>query len=161
MSIEKFLTIMDWAGESESKYFDIYYQDPTEGGSGYSRFFYPEYYLSMVSRLYNFGGRAVVPHNSTFVISYEEKSQTVGSDIKEITSIQSFETYEEAQEFMESHTDSNYSIGGFDPFTSPVPLNELEDYQLVHQSDPEVFTDKETGKKDKPIPYVKIFEYIQ
>lgn len=156
MSTGKFYAITAWAGESESQYYDIYYLDPTEGGSGIINFFYPEYYLSMSCRLYNFGGQAVVPHNSTFVISYEEKSQTLGSDIKEITSIQSFETFEEAQEFMESHTDSNYRIGGFDPFTSPVPLEELENYTLIHQSDPEILT----NKKEEPLPYVKIFEYI-
>jgi hypothetical protein len=80
----------------------------------------------------------------------------LGADYKEITSIQLFTTYEEAQYFMESQTELNYRIVGMDFFTSPVPLDELEDYRLVHQSDPEVFY----KKKVEPLPYVKIFEYI-
>jgi len=157
MSTGQFQNIVTWAGESELQYFDTYYyyQDPTEGGSGYILFFYPEYYLSMSSRLYNFGGQAVVPHNSTFVISYEKNGQ-IETNYKEVTSIQNFATYEEAQEFVESQTELNYRIVGMDPFTSPVPLEELEHYKLVHQSDPEILT----NKKEEPIPYVKIFEYL-
>ncbi|GAG45492.1 unnamed protein product [marine sediment metagenome] len=45
---------------------------------------------------------------------------------------------------------------GEDPFISPVSLEELEHYKLVHPSDPEILT----RKKVEPIPYVKIFEYL-
>ena len=141
-----------WAGESESHFLEAYI--PADG-IGLRILYYPEYYRSMCSRLYNFGGKEVVPHNSTIVISYEETT-FLGTPQKKISSTQSFATYEEAQEFLESQTDPNYRIVGMDPFTSPVPLEELEHYQLVHQSDPEVLI----KKKVEPIPYVKIFEYL-
>jgi len=146
----------DWAGESDLQLLGDYYQRTAEEVLVLKVFYYPEYYRSTCSRLYNFGGEAVVPHNSTLVISYEEKSTLLIGDYKEISSIKRFATYEEAQEYLESQTAPNYRIVGEDPFISPVPLEKLEQYQLVHQSDPEVLT----KKKVEPLPYVKIFEYI-
>jgi len=156
MATEKFYGMPIWAGESESQFMEQYREETAEGGLELTTLYYPEYYQSMNSRLYNFNGEAVVPHNSTLVISYEEQRTFLLGDYKEITSKESFATYEEAQEYLESQTAPNYRIVGEDPFTSPVPLEELEHYQLVHQSDPEVLT----KKKVEPISYVKIFEYI-
>jgi len=156
MATVKFESISLWGGISEVTYWDLYYDDPANGGQGFLTLYYPEYYQSMCVRLYNFGGEAVVPLDSTFVVSYEERSQLLREGYKEITSIQSFATYDKAQEFLESQTNPNYRIVGRDPFTSPVPLDELEHYQLVHQSDPEVHI----KKKGEPFPRVKIFEYI-
>jgi len=141
-----------WSGESTDRYIETYYR---EEGQGFITLYYPEYYRLMVSRLYNLDGRTVIPSNSTFVISYEENGQFL-TNYKEVTSIQNFATYEEAQEFVESQTELNYRIVGIDPFTSPVPLEELEHYKLIHQSEPEVLT----KKKEEPMPYVKIFEYL-
>jgi len=152
MATTIFASIGIWARESESHFLEAYM--PAEG-VGLKILYYPEYYRSMCSRLYNFGGKAIVPHNSTIVISYEETT-FLGTPYKQITSTQSFATYEEAQEYLESQTDPNYRIVGMDPFTSPVPLEELEHYELVHRSDPEMAT----KKKEEPIPYVKIFEYL-
>jgi len=156
MATGKFYSLAQWAGESESQFIEEYQQELADGVVRIRWLFYPEYYQSMNSRLYNFNGEAVIPHNSTLVISYEEKSAPLQGSYKEISSIQTFATYEEAQEYLESQTAPNYRIVGMDPFTSPVPLEELEHYQLVHQSDPEILT----KKKVEPLSYVKIFEYI-
>ncbi|MCK4362215.1 MAG: hypothetical protein KAW13_02930 [Dehalococcoidia bacterium] len=156
MATGKFPAIPIWAGESQWLFFETYRQRTAEGELERIMLYYPEYYRSMCSRLYNFEGEAVVPHNSTLVISYEEKSTFLIGKYKEITSTESFATYEEALEYLESQTAPNYRIVGEDPFISPVPLEELEHYQLVHQSDPEILT----RKKVEPISYVKIFEYL-
>lgn len=156
MATVKFENISLWGGVSEVTYWDLYYEDPANGGQGFITLYYPEYYQSMSIRLYTFGGKAVVPLDSTFVVSYEERSQLLREDYKEITSIRSFATYDEAQEFLESQINPNYRIVGMDPFTSAVPLDELEHYRLVHQSDPEIHI----KKKGEPLPWVKIFEYI-
>ena len=144
-----------WAGESESQFTEIYYQKTVSGLLWPIRYFYPEYYQSMCSRLYSFDGEAVVPHNSTLVISYKDTT-VLGKHHKEITSSQSFATYEEAQEYLESHPVPNYRIVGDSPFVSPVPLEELDHYKLVHQSEPEVIEEYE-----HLFSYVKIFEYLQ
>ena len=145
-----------WAGQSDLELAEWYIVITADEKRELKLFYYPEYYQSMNSRLYNFYGEAVVPHNSTLVISYEEKSTAMGSQYKEISGIQRFATYEEAQEYIEAQAAPNYRIVGEDPFNSPVPLEKLRHYQLVHQSDPEILIRKKVG----PIPEVKIFEYL-
>ncbi len=105
----------------------------------------------MCVRLYNFGGHAVIPDGSTWVISYTEHED--GS--KEITSDQRFATYEEAVDYLKSQNTPNYRIVGRDPFASPVPLEELDRYQLVYQSPSTVL---QSG--DERVSYVEIFEYV-
>jgi len=105
----------------------------------------------MSSRLYNFDGKQVVPQNSTWVISYAERK-----GYKEILTTQLFPTYGEAKAYLESQTSPNYRIVGNDPCISPVPLEKLEHYQLIYQSDT-------WGAKlgDEIISYwVEIFEYL-
>jgi len=150
----KFWAMAIWAEKSQSQFFEEYRQETAKGDMWYRTLYYPEYYRSMCSRLYNFGGEAVVPDNSTTVISYKEIT-VLGTTYKQISSTKSFATYEEAQEYVESQTAPNYRIVGVDPFTSPVPLEELDHYRLVHRSDPEV-----VEEEDEPISYVKIFEYL-
>jgi len=58
-----------------------------------------------------------------------------GDQYKEISSTQSFATYEEAEAYLESQNSPNCIIVGTDPFISPVPLEELEHYKLTYQSD--------------------------
>ena len=110
----------------------------------------------MCARLYNFGGEAVVPHNSVLVISFKESS-FLGKQYKEITSSQYFDTYEEAKEYVGNHSAENYRIVGDSAFISPVPIEELEHYKLVHESDPEIFVGIDRGL----ISFVRIFEYAR
>ena len=117
--------------------------------------FYPEYYRSMSARLYNFDGKAVTP-DSSVVISYRERLDSKGEVIKEITSIESFPSYEAAEAFISSQESTNYRIVGTNPFISPVPLEALEHYRLIHSSDG-VVTHPEVGM----LPEIKIFEYIK
>ena len=153
MDTARFGAMAIWAGKSESQFGEEYYVETEAGGIKFVTLLYPDYYRSMCSRLYNFGGEVVVPQNSTVVISYREKI-VFGERFKEITSSQTFATYTEAKEYLENQTAPNYRMVGLDPFTSPVPLEELEHYKLVHQSEPQV-----VNGKGEPISLVKIFEY--
>jgi outer membrane protein assembly factor BamB len=105
---------------------EVYYIPAAEqGGQGqWGTLLYPAYYNSTVVRLYNFNGKAVIPTQS-IVISYEEKVTTGGEKYKEITTAQSFSSYEDAQAYVASHTSGNYRIVGTSPFSSPVPLERL------------------------------------
>ncbi len=115
--------------------------------------FYPAYYRSMVARLYNFDGKAVVPAQS-IVISYEEKVGGEGGKYKEITSSKAFPTYEGAQAYVSSQESDNYRIVGPSPFDSPLPLEEMSSYELVYESAARV------NIADKTMPSIKIFEYL-
>ena len=112
-------------------------------------FFYPEYYHSLATRLYNFDGKEVTPQDTT-VISYQEKASRDGKPYKEIISLGSFPNYEAATVYVSSQKSGNYRIVGGDPFVSPVPLEALTNYKLIYSSD----------DKLGPVPTVKIFEYV-
>lgn len=62
---------------------------------------------------------------------------------------QVFPTYEDAQAYVASQTSGNYRIVGWDPFSSPVPLEELKSYKLVYPLGANTSTTA-----------VKIFEYL-
>jgi hypothetical protein len=65
-----------------------------------------------------------------------------------------FSSYEEAETYVSSQTSGNYAIGSLDPFSSPVPLEELSSYELIYQSD------ATTTVAGLTLPSVKIFEYL-
>ena len=118
------------------------------------QYIYPEYYRSLSVRLYNFDGEAVTPE-STLVISYQERVSDDGEIFKEITSEKEFDSYEEAKAYLLSQESANYRIVSDNPFVSPVPLEALKHYKLIHSSDSGV-VDPDAGM----VPEVKIFEYI-
>jgi len=151
MALAKFGALAMGAGRDPNQFREVYYQRDQGGELQPLLVFYPEYYQSMCVRLYNFGGQAVIPDDSTWVISYTEHED--GS--KEITSAQLFATYEEAVDYLESQRSPNYRIVGVDPFASPVPLEELDRYQLVYQSPSTVLQSGE-----ERVSYVEIFEYV-
>ena len=113
----------------------------------------------MIARLYNFEGKEVVPSDSTFVISYITKITGSGFEYKQITEHRRFNTYEEAQSFLEQHSSANYRIVGYDAFVSPVPLERLEGYSLVYKSPTTVVEIEESGGFKRTISDVEIFEY--
>jgi asparagine N-glycosylation enzyme membrane subunit Stt3 len=151
MSVAKFYAMVQWAeeqtGKSVDEFYEVYYQQTEEGIRG-GVLYYPAYYNSTVARLYNFDGKAV---NTTqpIVISYEEMVTSDGQKYKEITSVQPFSSYEDAQAYVAAQTSGNYRIVSYDPFISPVPIEALNSYELVYSSGD---TTSQTT--------VKIFEYL-
>jgi oligosaccharyl transferase (archaeosortase A-associated) len=143
----KFYAMAEWAGNSSDEFYEYYYLSTSSGGQ-WVYLFYPTYYNSIVVRLYNFDGKAVVPTES-IVISYEEKVASDGGKYKEITSGKSFSSYEDAQAYVASQTSGNYRIVGTSPFSSPMPLEELNSYELVYSSGATTNTTT-----------VKIFKYL-
>jgi dolichyl-diphosphooligosaccharide--protein glycosyltransferase len=149
----KFWAIALWAGQERTDFFDTYYV-VQEGKVVPINLFYPEYYRSMSTRLYSFDGKAVTP-DTLRVISFQENTTSGGEVIKQITSVQSFSSYEEATAYIAGQQSANYRIISDNPFISPVPLEALEHYNLVHGSDvPIRLADGRT------LPAVKIFEYV-
>jgi oligosaccharyl transferase (archaeosortase A-associated) len=146
MPIGKFHAMPEWANKNVSDFYDVYYVQ-TESGLQGGVLYHPAYYQSMVVRLYNFDGKAVVPTES-LVISYVEKEFETGVKYKEINS-KSFSNYEDAQAYVASQTSGNYRIVGTNAFSSPVPLEGLNSYERVY---PAVATTNTTT--------VKIFKYL-
>ncbi|MDD5399355.1 MAG: hypothetical protein PHU70_09805, partial [Dehalococcoidia bacterium] len=147
----KFHALASLSSSDYSRYYDMFL---TKQNNRYvpAVYFFPEYYRSMVVRLYNFDGKAVVPERVN-VIEYRELIAQNGNIYKEIVDNRAFTSYEAAQEFISGNSDGNYIIAGEDPGESPVPLAELKDYKLVYSSNQKV-TVGSTSQSN-----IKIFEY--
>jgi len=154
-TVSKFWALISWAEKEMTEFSDTYYVGQEDGKLRPVRLFHPEYYRSLMVRLYNFDGQAVTPEES-IVISYEEKTVPEGESIKLITSAESFPSYEEATAYISNQESGSYRIVSDHPFITPVPLEELKHYKLIHSSEGSV-TQPEVGS----IPSVKIFEYIE
>jgi len=148
----KFHAMATFAGRSPEEFRGIYYMEK-DGKLLPVVFFYPEYFRSLSTRLYNFDGKAVVPDSAT-VISFEDAVDRAGTAYKRITSARSFPSYEEAEVYLSEQAIGTYRIVSPDPMVSPVPLAALEHYRLVYSSDELT----EHLERDW-IPTVKIFEY--
>ena len=143
---EKFHAIPTLLGRSPEDFYEVYYQSQ-EGIATPITLFYPEYYRSLPVRLYNFNGEAVTSQSST-VVFYDIISHE-GRIYKVITDSKSFDDYEEATAYVSSQETDNCKLVSTDPFVSPVPLEEMEHYELIYSSDNNI------------IPEIKIFEYIE
>jgi len=150
MPVSKFYAMVEWAGGGGSvdEFYEVYYQQTQEGNLSAGILYYPAYYQSIVARLYNFDGKAVVPTES-LVITYTEEVSPGGMSYKLITNAWNFATYEEAEAYVGNQTSANYRIVGTNPFSSPVPIEELDSYELVYSSG--ATTSATT---------VKVFEYL-
>jgi dolichyl-diphosphooligosaccharide--protein glycosyltransferase len=151
----KFYAMVVWAGKNQSQFFDVFYQGTQAGTLQPVILYYPEYYQSMCSRLYLFAGKEWAPQQ-TLVVSWTERelTSTEGNTFKAkvISDQKTFPTYDSAKAFVDAHQD--YRIVGTDPLVSPVPLEKLEHYTLIHQSPTAVAT-----QQSENISYVEIFEY--
>ncbi len=155
MMVGKFYAMAVWAGKSQSQFFDVFYQSTQTGTLQAVILYYPEYYQSMCSRLYLFAGKEWVPQQ-VVAISWTERqlTSTDGSTFtaKVISDQQSFSSYDTAKVFIDSHP--AYRIVSSNPLSSPVPLQKLGHYKLIHQSPTTVAT-QQTGN----ISEVEIFQY--
>ena len=160
----KYHTMITWSGKNQSDFYENWYREsngelrwyenPDPKLSPELQLFYPSYYQSMCARLYNFGTEAVVPNNSTWVLSYTWQTTENGERYKLLTDVANnqtpFATYEEAATFIKDHP--GYVIVGTNPFVSPIPLEALQEYTLIHSSPNPPF-------QGVSFSYVEIFEY--
>lgn len=157
MPTGKFWAIATWAEGDTSRFFGTYFiEEMTERGMEFRPviLYYPDFYRTMVVRLHLFEGEAYTPVNTTWVISYDKRDDVIiGQTINVITDNRLFTTYEEAAAFIDANPE--YKIVGTSPFLSPVPLEELEDFKLVHESPT---TAVSIGERD--IRMVVVFEYL-
>lgn len=97
----------------------------------------PGYYKSTATRLYLYDGKEYTPKESYVLINNE---------------IRKFNSYKSALDYIKKH--NNTIIVGVDPFESPIPLEKLDNYQLVYKSNT-IFAENSFGDVKK----VKIFRY--
>ena len=148
----KFWAVATWLGKDPTEFIDVYHK--VEGTKAMPViYFHPAYYRSLSVRLYNFDGEAVTPQNPV-VISYQDKVSREGIPYKQITNEEEFDSYEEAKAYLLNQKSDNYRLAGNNPFISPVPLEALKQYQLVHSSRQSV-----KHSAEGTVPEVKVFEF--
>ncbi len=149
----KFYAAVTLSGGNVEDFYDVFYSPQQDA---WVRLYFPEYYRSLCVRLYNFGGEAVTP-KTCIVISWEIERSQQNTPYKEITGSQEFDTYEEASAYITEMTakypSDHYQIVSSNPFASPIPLEELKHFKLVHDSESTVTT------MTSPVPEVRVFQY--
>ncbi len=149
ISVSKLAAIIQWAGLDSEKYKPAYYI--AQDSQLYQAPIYSlDYYRTMIVRLYNFDGKAVAEGKPT-VITYQMVQTSSGVQVRMITDSKDFETYQAALDYIATlDSTKQYAIVGSDPFISPIPLDALDDYNLVYSS---------AASTNSTQP-VKILEYI-
>uniref|UniRef100_A0A6M3LHF2 AglB-like core domain-containing protein n=1 Tax=viral metagenome TaxID=1070528 RepID=A0A6M3LHF2_9ZZZZ len=143
MASGKYWSWVEYAGLDWHDYFDFYYIPSGE----LKILYYPEYYKSLIVRLYNFEGKRVVGQEPT-VVTYRQSGK-----YKKVLDAQQFSTYEEAIEYVNKNKDCR--IVSIDPFLSPVSMPEASDYNLVFSTENRVRVD------NMLVSEVKIFERVR
>jgi oligosaccharyl transferase (archaeosortase A-associated) len=149
---DKFYALANLSNKEETNFYELCWQ---KQGNKYvpKLVFYPEFYRSMIVRLYDFDGLAVTPQYTT-VMTYQDQQLPGGQAFKEILGYKNFKNYSDAEAFISSPKDGQYKIIGTDPVVSPVPLEQLKEYKLVYQS-----TQKASAGSPTLLPAIKIFQY--
>lgn len=154
-TLSKFWAIITWAGRRPTEFFDSYLvQQQGQTTPNQVTLYYPAYYNSMAVRLFNFDAKAVTPDN-VIVIAYQERNFS-GNVYKVVSDVKQYPTYQEAEAFVSGNQSGNYRIVGVSPMKSPVPLEALANYRLVHGSETTISL-QDVGD----VPQVKVFEYAK
>ena len=150
----KFWAVVTWSGRELDEFIGVYHL-PYEGELVPIQLFHPEYYRTTIVRLFNFNGESV-PEVNPMVISYDEKIDAQGNRYRQINNFQDFPSYQEALDYINSQESGNHKIVGVNPFTTPIPLEEMRDFRLVYSSESGISIEGQGV-----IPEVKIFEYVR
>ena len=142
----KFETLAAWAGKDINRYWETFLTRDAKGALGPLVLFHPEYYRTLAVRLYVYGGAAATPQDTTYVVAYAERQLPDGTQGKEILESRRFATYEGAVAYLDRVGRTGRTIVGLGPQQTPVPIEPLTRFRLVHES---------SGAS----PAVRIFEY--
>lgn len=141
----------DIGGKLED-YGDVYYN--SSGGTlSPVILYYPKYYQSLVVRLYNFDGAQIFA-SKPMVVNYEIKQLPNGTPYNSIISLQTFDTYEKAANFVASQKTGLYKLVSDDQFSSPIPEEKLSHYDLIYSSHETINYSTEGNVSE-----VKVFDY--
>jgi dolichyl-phosphooligosaccharide-protein glycotransferase len=144
----KFETMVWWSGKEVGRYWETFLtKDPKTGQLGPLVLFHPEYYQTLMVRLYVYGGGPYVPNDTTYLVTYRDHPNADGTTSKEILESRRFKTYEGAAAYLDRYGHTGRVIVGLSPRESPVPIEPLRRFRLIHESPGDA-------------PAVRVFEYL-
>ena len=151
-SARTFDAVTKWDDVEPSDFYDIYSQRRPDGALDTVVAFYPEYYETMLVRLFNFSGEAFQP-GAYNVIGYADTGGLPEAP-RLITALETFDTYDEAMDYIAEANDEHVRLVSADPLVSCVALEALEDYAVVYESH------TRTALGGRQVPEVKVIEYL-
>lgn len=150
-AVRTFNGVASWAGQRETDYYDVYLQRDASGTWQPIMLFYPEYYQTMLVRLYNFGGESFAPEEYTVIRRDPTPS---GNAIKnQVADVRRFATHEEALAFIAQASDADWRLVGTNPFKSAVPLEALQGFAVAYESEAQSFVEANL------LPEVRVFRF--
>jgi len=150
-SVRTFHGITEWHGVERDDYFQVYSQRTPSGGLETLVLYYPEYYRTMLVRLYNFSGEVFEPQVYQ-VIRYSDTGG-LSEAPRLITGLDTFDTYEEAMAFVADANDEHVRLVSADPLQACVELDVLEGYSVVFEST------YSSTLGSVSVPEVRVFEF--
>jgi hypothetical protein len=139
---------------------EVFYERTAGGALKRRLLYYPEYYHTMLSRLYVQGGLTGPSTPTAFVAVYVEETTWFGARRKVLTSLDAASSYAEATRAAANVRDGHARVVGLTPFRPCVSLDPLTVLVSVHDS-PTIDTRApmpQGGTAGQP-PLVRIFEY--
>jgi dolichyl-diphosphooligosaccharide--protein glycosyltransferase len=129
----KFEALALWAGRPLADFVETMWSRGADGRRVPVVVFHPDYYRSMAVRLSRFGTDAVVPDNSTWVVSYADVTRSEGVSEREITNAVRFARYEEAESYRRTLGGNRHLIAGLDPARTCVPLPATYIFEMARE----------------------------
>jgi dolichyl-diphosphooligosaccharide--protein glycosyltransferase len=150
----KYQTAVTWAGKKPEQFYEIFHVRTQTGQLGQMILFHPDYYRSMLVRLYVFRGEAATPGpDAAWVVKVADRTRDDGTRFREVLEARKFKTYEGAAAFLAGHPDGGYRLVGPDPRVPCVPIEAVSGYRLIHES-------PDAAERPSGTPSVRIFEYL-
>jgi oligosaccharyl transferase (archaeosortase A-associated) len=153
MTTSKIWAVMVWANVDNNKYMQAYYYSQDGKTLIPVQFYTPEYYKLLSVRLYNFDGKASTSEKP-WVVTYQNKTAANGNSFRLITNAQEFNSYQEAENYVNSHPDETNTICGNTPYNNPIPIEAVPGFNVVFKSTMNDANSVNAGQAE-----VKIFEY--
>ncbi|MFW6057131.1 MAG: hypothetical protein ACOC9B_07480, partial [Chloroflexota bacterium] len=150
-AVTSFHGVALWGGDSPEDYRQVYTQTTPTGTNERIVLYYPEYFQTMLARLFAFSAQESIPEQYE-VIHYDVSGRSA-DESRTIVGLEKFDTYDEAKAYIEDSEDPNTALVSSSPFASCVPLDAMDGYSLVFESESFVSL---FGKR---VPEVRIFEY--
>jgi len=151
----KVAAVMAWAGVSEGRFVDTLWQPGQDGRLRPQLIYTPEYYRTMMARLYLFGGEAFEPTDSTWIVQVEPVDVPQMGTAERIVSMDRVGSWAEAQAHMETLPAGTGRVVGLDPFRSCVPLEATPGLRRVFDS-----TGSKITGEGVDLPAVRVFEIV-
>ncbi|RIK67279.1 MAG: hypothetical protein DCC65_06940 [Planctomycetota bacterium] len=149
----KFSALPVWTGDALNAFYERVVMKTPDGRIARVFLYYPPYFQSALVRMFIFSCGPVRVGRPVKVYTLGKRDGR-GENLRMVTSMREFDTYESARAFVEQTGDENTVIASESPFVSCIPMSGLRRIRLVHRSPTTVATIH--GRSVSP---VAVFEY--